>query len=83
MEKKLPTEDNSAARKRIEELEDLVEYKDKYYAEICDSENKLRAGVCDAIDTLVRTRGSDSIEYLEEQIENVIKLLDASRARKR
>jgi hypothetical protein len=47
------------------------------------SEKKLRSGVCDAIDSLIKTRGSDSSEYLEEQIEKVIKLLDDSRSRKK
>ena len=68
---------------RVKELEELVKYKDEYYAEMLSSEKKLRSGVCDAIDSLIKTRGSDSSEYLEEQIEKVIKLLDDSRSRKK
>lgn len=68
---------------RVKELEELVKYKDEYYAEMLNSEKKLRSGVCDAIDSLIKTRGSDSSEYLEEQIEKVIKLLDDSRSRKK
>ena len=70
---------DDAARKRIDELEELVKYKDQYYAEVCRKEKALRAGVCDAIMMLVHTRGSNNIEYLEEQIEDVIKLLDDAR----
>ena len=72
---------DGAASGKIRELEELVNYKDEYYAEILNSEKKLRAGVCGAIDSLIRTRGSDSTEYLEEQIEEVIRLLDASRTK--
>ena len=68
---------------RVKELEELVKYKDEYYAEMLSSEKKLRSGVCDAIDSLIKTRGSDSSEYLEEQIEKVIKLLDDLRSRKK
>lgn len=67
--------------KKIRELEELVSHKDQYYADVAKSEKKLRAGVCDAIDSLVRSRGADTTEYLEEQIEKVIKILDASRTK--
>ena len=82
------TNDTSSASdkttpERVKELEELVKYKDEYYAEMLSSEKKLRSGVCDAIDSLIKTRGSDSSEYLEEQIEKVIKLLDDSRSRKK
>ena len=72
---------SESARERIMKLEELVNYKDQYYAEVLNSEQKLRAGVCDAIDSLIRTRGSNSTEYLEEQIETVIKLLNDSRTK--
>lgn len=77
-----PSDPNNEACKKIEELEELVKYKDNYYSETLRAEKKLRAGVCDAINSLVQTRGSNSTEYLEEQIEAVIKLLDASRDRR-
>ena len=69
------------AQKKIKELEELVSYKDSFYSETAKAEKKLRAGVCDAINSLIQARGSNSTEYLEEQIEAVIKLLDASRDR--
>ena len=74
---------DDAARKRIDELEELVKYKDEYYAEMLVRERKLRAGVCDAIMILVNTRGSNNIEYLEDKIEDVIKLLDDARTIRR
>ncbi len=64
---------------KIKELEDLIEQKEAYYAEISDLEEKLRDGVCNAINSLIRTRGSNSVEFLTEQIENVIKVLADAR----
>ena len=69
------------AQKKIKELEELVSYKDSFYAETARAEKKLRAGVCNAITPLVHARGSNSIEYLEERIEEAIRILDDSRSR--
>ena len=81
--KKNDYESVDTACRRIEELEELVKYKDAYYAGICTRERALRAAVCDAIMMLLHTRGSDNIEYLAEKIEDVIKLLDDARTIKR
>lgn len=78
-----PAQQDGASAKKIKELEELVSYKDNFYAQTAAAEKKLRAGVCDAIESLLRTKGSDSTEYFEEQIAAVIKILDESRTRSR
>ncbi len=73
---------DDAESKKIKELEELIVHKDSYYEEISDREEKLRTGVCNAIKSLTRTRGSNSIEFLTEQIEDVIEVLADARGQR-
>ena len=66
---------NEDAYSRIEELEALVNDIDNCYKRMAYIEEELRAGVCEAIACLIQTRGSNSIEFMTEEIEDVIKIL--------
>ena len=71
---------DARANERIRELEALANYKDSYYADITACENRLRACVSDALDTLIKARGSNSIDYLGDKIEKAIEILGSSRS---
>lgn len=71
---------DAKAKERIRELEALANYKDSYYANITACENRLRTCVGEALDTLIKARGSNSVDYLGDKIEKTIEILCSSRS---
>jgi uncharacterized phage infection (PIP) family protein YhgE len=88
---KTATDINGKLKLRIKELEaqlsktsdnandEEAAAREAYYKQKLLDERKLRNGVCQSINLLINTRGSNSVNYLSERIENAIKILDDAR----